>query len=294
MRVAAKEHAYLLDPGMRGPSPMFNALSRGWTLTKTSFKVLRLDKEMLALPLIAAVLMVLAVIGLGAGGFGISFFDSSGISTYVTLFVIYVAVYFIAIYFNAAIIEMATIRFNGGDPVLKDGLRKAWSKKDRIFQWALVAATVGLIFRLLRDQARDNFLARILLSFLEFGWNVATFFVVPIAIYQDLGPIDAIKSSMNTMKRTWGESLTGMATTGILFFVLGLLGLPILFIAFLSTSPAVFVGALVLVVLYWVTLAAVNSAVDGILVAALYKYSVEGQLPTAFQESGIRAENMAW
>lgn len=271
---------------------MFNALSRGWTLTKTSFRVLSLDKEMIALPLMAAVLMVVAVIGIGFGGFGLLLGSDAG--TLLVLGVIYLVTYFIAIFFNAAVIEMATIRFNGGDPVLKDGLRKAWSKKLRILQWAVVAATVGLIFRILRDQARDNFLARLLLSFLEFGWNIATFFVVPIAIYQDVGPIDAIKGSMNAMKRTWGESLTGIATTGIVFFVLGLLGLPVLLVAFLANSTAVFIGALVLVVLYWVLLAAVNSAVDGILVAALYKYSVEGQLPQAFQENGIRAENLAW
>lgn len=271
---------------------MFNALSRGWTLTKTSFRVLSLDKEMIALPLMAAVLMVLAVVGIGFGAFGFMTGDSVGI--YVALFAIYLVVYAIAIFFNAAVIEMATIRFNGGDPVLKDGLRKAWSKKVRILQWAAVAATVGLIFRILRDQARDNFLARILISFLEFGWNIATFFVVPIAIYQDVGPFDAIRGSMNAMKRTWGESLTGIATTGIVFFVLGLLGLPVLFLGIMAASPVVSMGAIVLVVLYWVLLAAVNSAVDGILVAALYKYSVEGQLPQAFQDSGIRAENLAW
>lgn len=271
---------------------MFNALSRGWTLTKTSFRVLSLDKEMIALPLMAAVLMVLAVVGLGFGAFGIML--GSDVGFYAALFLIYVVVYAIAIFFNAAVIEMATIRFNGGDPVLKDGLRKAWSKKLRILQWAVVAATVGLIFRMLRDQARDNFIARILISFLEFGWNVATFFVVPIAIYQDVGPIDAIKGSMNAMKRTWGESLTGMATTGIVFLVLGLLGIPVLFLAFMAANPIVQVTALVVVVLYWVVLSAVNSAVDGILVAALYKYSVEGQLPQAFTDNGIRAENLVW
>lgn len=275
---------------------MFAALSRGWSLTKTSFKVLSLDKEILALPLLAGVLQIIAVVGLGFGAFGLGLFPSEGIGAggLVALFVIYVAVYAIVIFFNAAVIEMATIRFNGGDPVLKDGLRKAWSRRTRILQWALIAATVGIIFRILRDQAKDNFIARILISFLEFGWNVATFFVVPIAIYQDLGPMDAIKGSMGTMKRTWGESLTGVATTGIVFFVLGLLGLIPLLIGFLSGSMVVFVVMISIAVLYWIGLAAVNSAVDGILVAALYKYAVEGSLPKAFAQEGVRAENLAW
>ncbi|MFA5861259.1 MAG: DUF6159 family protein [Candidatus Thermoplasmatota archaeon] len=273
---------------------MFAALSRGWSLTKTSFKVLSLDKEIIALPLLSAVAMIIAVVGLGAGAFGISMFDGTGFLTYMSIFGIYVVVYAIAIFFNAAVIEMATIRYNGGNPTIKDGLRKSWSRIGRILQWAVVAATVGLIFRILRDQARDSFIARILISFLEFGWNVATFFVVPIAIFQDVGPFDAIKGSMGAMKRTWGESLTGVATTGIVFFALGLLGIIPLLIGFLSGSAIVFFTFITIAVLYWIVLAAVNSAVDGILVAALYKYSIEGTLPQAFRDAGVDASNLAW
>ena len=273
---------------------MFESISRGWRLTKASFKVLSLDKEMLALPLFAGVLMIAAVLGLGYGAFGIGLFDGAGVGALLALFVIYVVVYAITIYFNTAVIEMATIRFNGGDPVLKDGFALANKRLNRILQWAVVAATVGLIFRILRDQAKDNFLAQILLSFLEFGWNIATFFVVPVAVYQDVGPFDAIRGSMGMMKRTWGESLVGIATTGIVFFVLGLLGLIPLAIGFLSGNVVVFMVMIAIAVVYWVALAAVNSAVDGILVAGLYKYANEGRLPDAFQDAGIEAQQLAW
>jgi hypothetical protein len=270
---------------------MFASLSRGWHMTKSSFHVLKLDKEILALPLMAAVLMVVAVVGLGFGAFGIGL--DGGLAFYAALFAIYVVVYAIAIFFNVAVIEMATIRFNGGDPVLKDGLKKAWSKAGRIFQWAIVAATVGLIFRMLRDQARDNFLAQILLGLMEGAWNLVTFFAVPIAVYRDVGPFQAIKGSTSLMKRTFGESITGIATTGIVFFVLGLLGLIPLFIGYLIGGP-VFIAMLVLAVVYWIALGAVNTAIDGILVAALYKYANEGVMPQVFQDQGIRAEQVAW
>ena len=272
---------------------MFESISRGWRLTKASFKVLSLDKEILALPLFAGVLMIAAVLGLGYGAFGIGLFDG-GLLGLLALFAIYVVVYAITIYFNAAVIEMATIRFNGGDPVLKDGFALANKRLVRILQWAVIAATVGIIFRILRDQAKDNFLAQILLSFLEFGWNIATFFVVPVAVYQDVGPFDAIRGSMGMMKRTWGESLTGIATTGIVFFVLGLLGLIPLAIGFLSGSAVLFMVMLAVAVVYWVGLAAVNSAIDGILVAGLYKYANEGRLPEAFRDAGIEAQQLAW
>lgn len=270
---------------------MFASLSRGWAMTKTSFHVLKLDKEILALPLMAAVLMVIAVVGLGYGALGV--LGGAGALQYVALFGIYVVVYFIAIFFNAAVIEMATIRFNGGDPVLKDGLKKSWSKAGRILQWAIVAATVGLIFRILRDQAKDNFLAQILIGLVEGAWNIVTFFAVPMAVYRDVGPIQAIKGSTSLVKRTFGESVAGIVSTGLIFFVLGLAGLIPLAIAFFLV-PALFVPMLVLAVLYWIILGAVNSAIDGILVAALYKYANEGTLPKAFTDQGVRSDTVAW
>lgn len=280
---------------------MFERIERGWSLTKTSFKVLSLDKEMVALPLLAGVLQIIAVLGLGFGAWGLGLFDGAdgqglGLAGYLAIFLIYVVAYAIVIFFNAAVIEMATIRFNGGDPVLKDGLKKSWSRIGRILQWAVVAATVGIIFRILRDQARDNFLARILVSFLEFGWNVAVFFVVPVLVFQDVGPFDAIKGSMGLMKRSWGESLTGVATTGIIFFLLGLLGLIPLFLGIVALNASLVLGLtlIAVAVVYWIILSAVNSAVDGILVAGLYKWANEGTLPQAFTDNGIRAENLAW
>lgn len=271
---------------------MFASLSRGWSLTKTSFKVLKLDKEILALPLMAGVLMVLAVIGLGYGAFGV--LQGAGLLQYVALFGVYVVVYAIAIFFNAAVIEMATIRFNGGDPVLKDGLKKSWSKLGRIMQWAVVAATVGLIFRILRDQAKDNFLAQILLGLMEGAWNFVTFFAVPIAIYRDVGPIDAIKGSTGLVKRTFGETATGIWTTTIVFLLLGLLGLVPFLLGLFVVGGTVGFLLMAIAVVYWIGLSAVNSAVDGILVAALYKYANEGVLPSAFTNDGVRAESLAW
>ena len=275
---------------------MFESITRGWSLQKASFKVLKMDKEILALPLLAGVMTIAAVLALGFGLFLPLYLADGGFFTLLAVFVIYVAVYAVSIFFNAAVIEMATIRFNGGDPVIKDGLSKAWSRIGRILQWAVVAATVGLIFRILRDQAKDNILARILVNFLEFGWGVAVFFVVPIAIFQDVGPLGAIKGSMGLMKRTWGESLAGVATTTIIFFLAGLLGLiPLLFAFLLAPVSRVLASLFVAVaVVYWIILAAVNSAVDGILVAGLYKYAQEGTMPAVFTDQGIRAANLAW
>ncbi|HUR68105.1 MAG TPA: DUF6159 family protein [Candidatus Thermoplasmatota archaeon] len=260
-------------------------------MTKTSFQVLKLDKEILALPFISAVVLLVAVLGAGFGMFPL--LAQGGLGTYLAVFALYVLAYTIVIFFNVAVIEMATIRFNGGDPVLKDGMSKAWSKLGRIFQWAIVAATVGLIFRILRDQAKDNFLAQILVGLMEGAWNIVTYFAVPIAVYRDVGPLDAIKGSTGLVKRTFGESVGGIVSTGLVFFLLGLLGLIPLFLGFMI-GGVLGIALMVLAVVYWIVLGAVNSAVDGILVAALYKYANEGVMPKAFTEQGVQAGTLAW
>lgn len=265
-------------------------------MTKASFKVLSLDKEILVLPLLAGVLMIAAVVGVGYGALGLGIATGTSFGALLTLFLIYVAMYTVVIFFNAAVIEMATIRFNGGDPVVKDGLRKSWSKIGRIVQWAIVAATVGLILHILRNMARDrnSFLGQILVGLVETAWNIATFFVIPLAIYQDMGPFQAIKASTGRMKRTWGESITGIATTGIIFFVAGLLGLIPMYLGYMMLPSVMGYALMAIAVVYWIALAAVNSAVDGILVAALYKYSTEGQMPQLYARQGVDAQALAW
>lgn len=274
---------------------MFESLSRGWAMTKASFKVLSLDKEILVLPLMSAVIMIAAVLGVGYGAFGLQL-PNSTIGLVVTIWLVYFAAYAVTIFFNASVIEMATIRFNGGDPVVKDGLKKSWSKVNRILQWAVVAATVGLVLALIRQAARDrnSLLGQILAGVAETAWNIAAFFAVPIAIYQDVGPIDALKMSVSRMKRTFGESITGIATTGIVFFVLGLLGAIPMYLGIMMIPGVLGYALAAVAVVYWIILAAVNSAVSGILVAALYKYSTDGNMPDAYAQQGVDAQALAW
>lgn len=275
---------------------MFESLSRGWAMTKASFKVLSLDKEILVLPLMSGAILAAVLGGAYFGFLGPEFESGQPQASAVLLtFILYFFAYAVMIFFNAAVIEMATIRFNGGDPVVKDGLRKAWSKVGRVVQWALVAATVGLILSIIRQAARDrnSFLGQILAGLVETAWTVMTFFAVPIAIYQDVGPFQAIKGSVGRVKRTFGESVTGMVSTGLVFFVLGLLGLIPFYLGMITAGATSYVFFAVAIA-WWVLMTAMNVAIDGILVAALYKYSTDGNLPEAYAQQGVDPQGLAW
>lgn len=267
---------------MRGA--MFERLKRGWTLTKASFGVLRKDKEILVLPVlaflsIAAGLGFWAVVALAT--IGLPGAQGPTLLHYVLLFCTYATSAFGGTFFLAATIEMASIRMQGRDPVVRDGLRKAWAKKGKLLAWALVAATVGVLLRVLRERAEG--LGRLVGTFLELGWAIATFFAVPVLVYQDVGPIAAVKESGRLMKETWGEAAGGVGSASIVFFALGLVGLAPIALGFLARSGLLLGVGIAIAVVYWLVLAAANSAVDGILKAALYRFADTGEMPNGFE-----------
>ncbi|MDX1610780.1 MAG: DUF6159 family protein [Candidatus Thermoplasmatota archaeon] len=266
---------------------LFTRMSNGWQLTKASFGVLKHDKEILVLPVLSFLTLVLFMgFWLGAGFFtlGLPAGDPTALH-YVLLFILYVGMAWVGTFFLAATVAMATIRLDGGDPTLKDGLSAAWDRKGKLLAWALVSATVGILLRALRERA--GALGQIAVGLAELGWAVATYFVVPILVYQDIGPLDAVKKSASHIKRTWGEAATGVFSTGTIFFLLGLVGLVPLVLGLISGSSTLFLVGIAVAVLYWIVLAAANSAVKGILVAALYRYADTGELPSAFQAARV-------
>ena len=99
----------------------------------------------------------------------------------------YVVSYFITLFFSTALVGAAMIRMDGGNPTLSDGLRIAWQRKGRIFGYACIAATVGLLLRMIEE--RVGWVGRIVVKLIGVGWTLATFLVVPIIVTRDVGPV---------------------------------------------------------------------------------------------------------
>jgi len=59
--------------------------------------------------------------------------------------------YFVIVFFNVALVGVANSRLMGGTWTFRDGIELAWERKGTILQWALVAATVGVILRTLKS-----------------------------------------------------------------------------------------------------------------------------------------------
>jgi hypothetical protein len=73
-------------------------------------------------------------------------------------------------------------------------------------------------------------LLAILRSILASAWSITTIFVIPVMVYRGLGPFDAIKESVETLKKAWGESLVRHFGLGFLSF-LAILGCVLVIVA---------------------------------------------------------------
>ncbi len=277
---------------------MFARLQNSWELAKASFAVLRADKELVLFPLASTiatiiVMIVFAVPMVVAGVFDkVADSGEPGVAGYVIGFLFYLTMYFVVIFANSALVGAAMIRLRGGDPTLGDGFRIAMAHVGQIFGYALISATVGLLLRALRE--RGGIAGQIVAWFGNMAWSLATYLVIPVLVVEDVGPVEAIRRSASLLKRTWGEQIAGNFSIGLVFALLSLLavlvvGLPVILLAAATGSVVAMALGIGLVVLLVAVISLVGATLNGIYVAALYRYAVEGEIsPQFFQASMIQ------
>jgi hypothetical protein len=253
--------------------------------------VLRSDKELLLFPVISSLAALLVAATFLIPIFGLRLFEGGQIGPlgFVVGFLFYVCQYFVIFYFNVALVGAAMIRLEGGDPTVSDGLRIARSKAGAILGYAAIAATVGIILKAVEERA--GFLGRIVIGLVGAAWTVATFMVVPVLVAQDVGPLEAVKESVNLLKKTWGENIIGTGGIGIVF---GLVIVAVVIVGVVATiaaaalSPYLAITMAVITVLAVVLLGVIQAALGGIYAAALYRYAVDGQAPVGFAGGALQ------
>ena len=269
---------------------MFAKFSRSWELVKASAAVLRSDKELLVFPVVSgiATLIVLATFAVPVFAFKL-FANGAGPINIAVGFVFYLCQYFVIFFFNSALVGAAMIRLNGGDPTVADGLRIARERMLPILGYAAIAATVGLLLQFLKN--KDNFVIRILGSLLGTAWTVASFLVVPVLVASKVGPIDAVKKSIELLKTTWGENAVGQLGIGFVFgFIMAAVIIVGVLLSILGFTLSPYLGGplVALTVLSALTVAIIQSALSGVYAAALYRFANDGVAPQGFEHMGLQ------
>ena len=265
---------------------IFRRFKVGFGMARRSGRVLRAHPKLLVFPLVGGVSGLAFLVTLfGSLYFADTFGQAPGAILYVALFAAYLVETFIASFFTAALVAATRTVFEGGEPSIREALATAWERKLPILIWAIIAATVGVLIRLIESQ--DNFVAQIIAGLFAVAWSVMTYFVVPVIVFRDPSPGEMLKESGRTFKDTWGESIGAMGAIDIVTVLLAIVGVALGAVTFVVTTGlgAVQLLATILVGATAVILALlVGKALSGIAKTALYVYTTEDTAPEHFED----------
>jgi hypothetical protein len=185
----------------------------GKAILRASLELFRQDRQMIWLPVMATVTTLISfavitlplVLAIGHTRFALflALLCGSVVATAATVI------------FNVALVFAATDRIEGRTPTIGGSLTQAWGRRGVIFQWALLAAVVGTAIRALEN--RLGILGRVLGFAGGLAWIVATYLVIPVLAFEDVGPIEAVKRSSSILRGRFGTVARSGLRFGALF-----------------------------------------------------------------------------
>lgn len=282
--------------------------ARGWQLTKSSWQVLRLDKELAALPVMGIVATLVTLIGvavLSLGGLTAAGFITHGVNStfsytapawvnFIGAIILYFVVTLVANFFAAALIYGANQRFTGQDPTIKSSLGGARRKFYPLAGFSLLMTTVGLALQAAEE--RLPFAGDIAVGLLGAAWSIANIFAIPVIVLSETNvkPLDATKQSVQIIKKVWGEGMTAnfgisiIAGLSILAYIATSLGVGIIGYN-LHIPSALGAGIFVVQLIGLLLMILILTTISSIAKAALYHFAVTGIAPELFNSELLRA-----
>jgi hypothetical protein len=202
----------------------------------------------------------------------------------VVLLIAYFAAAFVVTYFNTALVAAAHYRLTGGDPGLGLGFDAANDRLGTILIWSVISATVALILRQFVESR--GVIGRIAAAIIGSLWAWATFFVIPIIVVENAGPLDALQRSTELFRATWGKQVVANFGFGLAYFGLALIAvLPGAGLFFLTGSAVAAVAVGVIVFLCGLP---VLKAMEVIFNVALYNFAATGRGDGDFPSETLR------
>ena len=271
-------------------------IGRGWRVTKLGMHVVRADPELMAYMLFSGIFSIIAAIAILALTGGLGFFvggeEGAESGVYVGTFLSYMAIAIITVFWNAAIIASAHERLTAGtNPSFSYGIKQAMKCLPQIVIWGLISGTVGLIITAFQSmQQSDNLVVSIfghIASFIvQVAWWIATFFVVPMIVLDNIGVGESMSKSPELFKQTWGEDVVSTSGTGIINILVCLLIVAICLPLFALGEIGIGLGILVMFagiaisVLFFSACEAVNRV-------SLYYFAKTGESPPLAQKLSL-------
>ncbi|MCA1810427.1 MAG: DUF6159 family protein [Halobacteriales archaeon] len=272
--------------------------ANSWAITKASLRVVSQDKELLVLPILsflASVMAFAAVVGVGFGA-GVlpelTLADGSlNLPGVLLAAALYLALAFVQVFFGAAVVAGASERLAGGNPTLGTSLRAASHRAGRLFVWSIFVAVVNLLLQMLRE--RGGQAGRLAAGLGNLAWSLATYFMIPVLLFENDPVMKSVGRSGSLFKKTWGETVIGNGGVGLVFtllsFALIVLGFFLVQAVYPAGGLAAALPIIALVLFAVLLLATLQSVLGGVYKAALYRYATTGQIAGGFEPTQLQA-----
>lgn len=278
-----------------------NSFSKSFELIKQSFSLLNKDKMLLLFPIFSFAVSVLTLFAVflpiyNSFDNNITKIAESNLR-YPLLFLAYFIIYFITVFFNTSLITCIYTRLNGGNPSISAGLKNSFRHIFTIFLWTIISSTIGIILRIISDKSTS--VGKIVAGIIGVAWNVTTYFVVPILVFQNKDVFSSIKESGALFKKVWGEEVSGNVSVGVFFILLIILvSIPMFVGFFFGLFSSVFSGSaenliwmfigFAITILAWIILLIVAACINSIFSTALYIYATTGKIPSNYNPDFIK------
>ena len=163
-----------------------------------------------------------------------------------------------------ALVHCTSLYFKGEEVTVQKGIDFSMSRIGSIFAWAVFAGIVGGILKIIQENVGS--LGKIITGLVGIVWSIATFFVVPVIAYENLGPLAALKKSAMLMKGKWGESIGA----GFSFGLIQLGGIAIIALIAFAVSAINIIAGIAIGVLLLLLFSVIMSTVKTIFISAIY------------------------
>jgi len=257
-----------------------------WRFVVQSLKFLSNNKDLLIFPIVSVIACLLFLaLTVGAGVIELPLIEHvTQTQKYIliaTLLLIYLLLSYIIIFFNACLLACATLRLQGQQASKWDGVKLAAQHKGQIFNWSLISTTVGYIIHSLENS--HGFIREIIGYILGFTWAIGSYFVIPVLIFENIGPFQALKRSYQIFGRGWRKMVSvNLFSFLLMAAILGLWGLALYSAPQLPAS--MIENSVIALILIFIGLLIINNAFNQIIRGALYISIIQNQTPVGYDE----------
>jgi len=153
--------------------------------------------------------------------------------------------------------------------------------------WALIAATVGFLLKIIED--RSDKIGQIVAALLGGAWAMVAFLVIPVLVVEQKNPFSALKESTVLLKQTWGERIVMNFSFSTISFLLMIPAIGVIVLGVMAKSLVILAICIAAVVMYVILLTLVQSALEAIFQTAIYFYARHNRVPPGFDESVLQS-----